>query len=558
MPRFGPKLASVLKTGYSRRAFFSDVTAGVVVGVVAIPLAIAFGIASGVEPQRGLFTAIVAGLIISLLGGSRVSIGGPTGAFVVVVYGIVHQFGYPGLAVATLLAGVLLLLMGVARLGSLIQFVPHPVIVGFTSGIAIIIFTSQIKDFLGLQLNGPLPADFLEKWPILVHQRHTLNPYAVAIAAGTVLLSALWPRRWRLPASLVALAASAWIAHALALPVETIGSRFGELPHTLPAPRLPAFTLEELPHLVQPAFTIALLGAVESLLCAVVADGMIGGRHRPNTELVAQGVANTASALFGGIPATGAIARTVTNIRNGGRSPVAGVVHSVTIVIVLLCAAPLADAIPMACLAGILTVVAYNMSEWHSFASLLRGPRSDVSVLLVTFFLTVLVDLTVAIEVGMVLAAFLFMSRMAEVTHVRLRHRDDADEIDALRVPEGIEAFEIVGPFFFGASHKFEETLRALDSKPRARVLGLSHVPVIDATGLHSLKQLHRHCRRERIPFVVAGLRGQPLKAVKEAGLFDEIGPDNFAPDMHKALRRAEEIMRGTPPVSGRRGSMTA
>jgi SulP family sulfate permease len=548
-----PKLFTTLR-GYSPRTFFHDSVAGVVVGIVAIPLAIAFAIASGVTPDRGLLTAVLAGFLISALGGSRVQIGGPTGAFIVVVYGVVQKYGVDGLVLITILAGALLILMGVAGLGRVIEFIPHSVVVGFTSGIAVIIFSSQVNDFFGLGL-ADVPAGFLEKWSLYARHAAEVNLYAVAIAAGTFAITILWPRvSRRIPGSVIAVLFFSALAHVLHWPVETIGSRFGDLPHVLPAPHVPAVTLERVRDILGPAFTVALLGAIESLLSAVVADGMIGGRHRSNMELVAQGIANVASGLFGGMPATGAIARTVTNIKNGGRTPVAGIVHALTIGLVLIFFGRWVKLTPLAVLAGILVVVSYHMSEWRSFRALLRGPRDGVAVLLTTFTLTVLVDLTVAIEIGMVLALFLFMREMAGVTNVHLL--DDEVELDhfeaqttlaRIRVPAGVEVYEVNGPFFFGIAHKFEEATRVVAKKPRVRILRLRNVPIIDATGLRSLREFHRKCRQNRIPLIVTGLHVQPLSEMIRTDLFDLIGEENVFNNMKDAVARAEAIMAAAP-----------
>ncbi|MBI3765975.1 MAG: sodium-independent anion transporter, partial [Ignavibacteriales bacterium] len=445
-----PKLFTTLQH-YSRQQFLSDITAGLIVGVVAIPLAVAFAIASGVSPEKGLFTAVIAGFIISALGGSRVQIGGPTGAFVVIVYGIVQNYGLNGLIVATMMAGVILIVMGVARFGSAIKFIPHPVVVGFTSGIALIILSSQVKDFLGLQM-GDVPSDFVEKWIAFAAHVDSMNFYAVSIGMGCILLIVFWQRViHKIPGSLVALILSTIIVQVFHFPVETIGSRFGDIPSTLPAPTIPSFDFATLKHLIQPATTIALLAGIESLLSAVVADGMIGGKHRSNMELIAQGVANIASPLFGGLPATGAIARTATNIRNGGRTPIAGMIHALALLMIMLFFGRWATLIPLSCLAAILVVVAYNMSEWKVFKALLKSPRSDVVVLLTTFVLTVVFDLTVAIEIGIVLSVFLFMRRMALVTNVDVVTRefqdeeetDDPNAIEKRVIPEGVEVYEI-------------------------------------------------------------------------------------------------------------------
>lgn len=539
-----PKLFSTLKD-YSIRQFAADAAAGVIVGIVAIPLAIAFGIASGVSPERGLFTAIVAGFLVSVLGGSRVQIGGPTGAFVVIVYDIVQRYGTDGLVIATFLAGVMLVVAGVLRMGAVIKFVPRPVTVGFTSGIAVIIFSSQIKDLFGLDM-GAIPAHFIEKIAAYAEHSGGVNLPALVIGVGTVSFLAVWQRFFRaIPGSLVAIVASAAAVQALGLPVETIGSRFGDLPRALPSPSLPSIDWLRIGDLIQPAFTIALLGGIESLLSAVVADGMIGSRHRSNMELVAQGVANVGSAVFGGIPATGAIARTATNVKSGGRTPVAGIIHAITVAAILLFFAPWAKMIPLACLAGILVNVSYHMSEWRSFRSLLRGPRSDVAVLVLTFLLTVLVDLTVAIQIGMVLAAFAFMRRMAGVTEFRVLESEAEDEYNdretarRIPVPKGVEVFEISGPLFFGVTQEFEETMRIVSKKPKVRILNMKDVPFIDATALHSLRQFHERCRRDRIRLLVAGVRPRPAAVLRQSGLEAEIGRENFFNTLDHAVQAA-------------------
>ena len=544
-----PKLFTTLKA-YTREQFVADIMAGIIVGIVALPLAIAFGIASGVTPEKGLITAIVAGFLISALGGSRVQIGGPTGAFVVIVYGIVHHYGTEGLIAATFLAGILLIIMGFSKMGDVIKFVPHPLIVGFTSGIALIIFSSQVKDFLGLSMTE-VPVEFIHKWVAYVAHLGGVNTDAIAIGIGTVLITALWPRVSRkIPGSLMALVLSALVVKIFHLPVETIGSRFGDLPASLPAPHFPVFSFSLIQQLIKPAFTIAILGAIESLLSAVVADGMIGGRHRSNMELVAQGAANIASSLFGGIPATGAIARTATNIKNGGRTPVAGMVHAVTLLLILYFAGKWAKLIPLSCLAGILVIVSYHMSEWRSFISLLRGPKSDVVILLITFLLTVLVDLTVAIEIGMVLSAFLFMRRMSLATRfLRVTNGGASSQTDEeslashVEAPEGVEIYEIEGPLFFGVSHQFEEAMRTVAKKPKVQILLLRYVPVIDATGLHSLRQFYKKCKAGRIQLLLSGVHSQPLKALKSSGLYDEIGSENIFPHIEDAVQYARQYV---------------
>ncbi|MCU0669578.1 MAG: SulP family inorganic anion transporter, partial [Myxococcota bacterium] len=493
--RLEPKLYTVLREGYSFARFGRDAIAGLVVGVVALPLAIAFGIASGVKPEQGLYTAIIAGFLISALGGSRVQIGGPTGAFIVLVYQVVQQHGYEGLALATLMAGGLLVVMGFARLGSVIQFIPYPVTVGFTSGIALLIAASQGRDFFGLRMES-VPAEFLEKLAAYAEHFATWNPWAVAIAAGSLAIVQLWPRvTHRVPGPLVALIAATLVVQLASLPVETIETRFGGVPRGLPTPSIPIFEWSLVRELWGPAMAIALLAAIESLLSAVVADGMLGTRHRPNMELVAQGIANLASPLFGGIPATGAIARTATNVRSGGRTPIAGIVHAATLLAIVLFFADWAAWIPIPALAGILLVVAWNMSEWRHFVQLFRMPRSDVAVLLTTFLLTVLVDLTVALQAGIVLAALLFMRRMATLSqagYVTQMLSEDEDRDDPLAiarrsVPPGVEVFEVQGALFFGAATKFRESIDRVEASPRVLIVRLRNVIAIDASGLHEL-----------------------------------------------------------------------
>jgi SulP family sulfate permease len=531
----------------------------VIVGIVALPLAIAFAIASGVTPERGLFTAIVAGFLISALGGSRVQIGGPTGAFVVIVYAIVQKHGVDGLAVATLMAGVILVAFGLLRFGGAIKFIPYPVTIGFTSGIAVIIFSGEVKDVLGLTM-GTVPAEFLGKWRALGAHANSINPWAVLVSGLTVLTIVAWPRvNRRIPSPFVALIVTTALAQVLRLPVETIGSRFGVINATLSAPVLPLLPLARLPALVGPAVTIALLGAIESLLSAVVSDGMIGGRHRSNMELVAQGLANIASPLFGGIPATGAIARTATNVKNGGRTPVAGMVHAVTLLLIALFFGRWAGLIPMATLAGILVVVAYSMSEWRTFVTEFRAPKSDVAVLLTTFLLTVLWDLTVAIEVGMVLAALLFIRRMAEVTNISVLTHEFHDPVDdferdpnAVRrrvVPPGVEVYEITGPFFFGAAETFKERLGRIAVPPKVLILRMRHVPAIDSTGLHALRELVARSRRDGALVLLSDVHAQPVVALERSGLYDELGEENVHGNIDDALNRARQFL-GLPPLA--------
>ena len=552
-----PKLVTTLK-GYTRAQFTADLTAGVIVGIVALPLAIAFAIASGVTPDRGLYTAIIAGFLISTLGGSRVQIGGPTGAFVVIVYGIVQKFGVDGLIVATIMAGVFLVILGAVKLGSVIKFIPHPVVIGFTSGIAVIIFSSQVKDFLGLRM-GSVPADFLEKWAAFAEHVRSVNPYAVAVSALGVAVIVVWPRiNRRIPGPFVALLVATAVVQLFHLPVETIGSRFGGISASLPSLTLPHPTVAQLKLLIGPAFTIALLGAVESLLSAVVADGMIGGRHRSNMELVGQGVANIVTPLFGGIPATGAIARTATNVKNGGRTPIAGMVHALTLLLIVLFFGRWAALIPLAALAAILVVVAYHMSEWRAFRAELTAPRSDVIVLVITFSLTVLVDLTVAIEVGMLMAAFLFMKRMSEVTNVTAITRELEDEGDEYAtdpngvrhraVPNGVEVYEVNGPFFFGAAETFKDTLGQIARKPKVLIIRMRNVPAIDSTGLHALKDVVHRTRRDGTLVLLSDVHTQPLVALGRSAVLEEVGEENLFGNLDDALDRAREHL-GLPPA---------
>lgn len=551
-----PKLVTTLKS-YDRAQFLADLGAGIIVGIVALPLAIAFAIASGVSPDRGLYTAIVAGFIVSALGGSRVQIGGPTGAFVVIVYAIVQKFGVEGLTVATMMAGVFLVVLGVSRLGSVIKFIPHPVVIGFTSGIAVIIFSSEVKDLLGLRMDA-VPADFLTKWEALGAHIGAYNPYAIGISAFTLAVILLWPMvNRRIPGMIIALILATVITQLFHLPVETIGSRFGGISAALPHPVMPHLSFTQVQALVVPAFTIAMLGAVESLLSAVVADGMIGSRHRSNMELVAQGVANIVTPLFGGMPATGALARTATNVRNGGRTPIAGIIHAGTLLLITLFFGHWAALIPLATLAGILVIVAYNMSEWRSFASEFTAPKSDIAVLVATFFLTVLVDLTVAIEVGMVASAFLFMRRMAEVTNVRIitGELDDGDDPtdpydsnpDSVRrrtIPAGVEVFEVNGPFFFGAAETFRNTLRQVAQKPMVLIIRLGNVPAIDSSGMHALRYVVRQARHDGTLLLLSDVHAQPLLAIGRSAILGELGRENLFDNFDDALDRARAQLR--------------
>ena len=552
---FRPKLVDTLRN-YSRADFMRDLMAGVIVGIVALPLAIAFGIASGVSPEKGIITAVIAGFVVSLLGGSRVQIGGPTGAFIIIVYGIVQEYGEAGLLVATLMGGVLLLLMGLFRLGTVIKFIPYPIIVGFTSGIAVTIFTTQVADIFGLDFGGEkVPGDFIEKWALYFRHFDTVNWWNTLVAVLSIVLIALTPKLMRrIPGSLVAIVvmtAAVWALRRYAGidSIDTIGDRF-TIRSELPAAALPALDWEAVRSLFPVAVTIALLGAIESLLSATVADGVIEDRHDSNTELIAQGAANLLTPLFGGIPATGAIARTMTNINNGGRTPVAGIVHAVVLLLILLLLMPLAQYIPMACLAGVLAVVAYNMSGWRTFKALLRNPRSDVAVLLITFFLTVVFDLTVAIEVGLLIACVLFLRRVMETTEISVIRNeiDPSAGSDArlheepLAIPSGIEVYEIDGPYFFGIATRFEELMMQMGDRPRVRIIRMRRVPFIDSTGLHNLETLCRMSQRAGSTLVLSGVNPGVRATLENAGICNLLGEENICPDIHAALERARVL----------------
>jgi sulfate permease, SulP family len=548
---YRPKIFDTLKN-YNRQQFNKDLMAGLIVGLVALPLAIAFAIASGVSPEKGLYTAIIAGFIVSALGGSRVQIGGPTGAFIVIVYGIVQVHGINGLIIATFMAGIILIIMGLVRLGSIIKFIPYPLITGFTSGIALIIFSSEVKDFLGLKM-GAVPADFLDKWTSFIQNIRTVDVYTVLIGVSTIAIIILWPKiTHKIPGSLVAILLTTALMQLLHLPVETIGSKFGIIPSSLPKPVFPHLDFVTIRNLIRPAFTIALLAGIESLLSAVVADGMIGGNHKSNMELIAQGTANIFSAVFGGIPATGAIARTATNVKNGGRTPVAGMIHAITLLLILLFFGKWASFIPMATLAGILIVVAYNMSEWQHFLSVLKGPGSDMAILLTTFLLTVLVDLTVAIEIGMVLASFLFMRNMIKFSDVSIITKDfegketgaDGESLEHYMIPENVEVFEITGPFFFGAVYKFKDAMRFIESPPKVLIIRMRKVPIIDATGIKTIKEVHRDLKQRGIRLILSEVHsGQVKEQLKEARLLFAIGKANVTETFQGALERSEVIM---------------
>jgi SulP family sulfate permease len=559
---FKPKLFSTLKH-YNRQQFMTDLLAGIIVGIVALPLAIAFGIASGVTPEKGIITAIVAGLIVSVFGGSKVQIGGPTGAFIIIIYGIIQQYGFEGLTIATLMAGVFLIMFGILHLGTIIKYIPYPIVVGFTSGIALTIFTTQIKDLFGLTM-ASVPSDFIEKWIAYFSAFPTIDCWSAAVGVLSVAIIALWPRFThrssigKLPGSLIAIIlmtlAVLLLKHQWGITsVETIGDRFA-ISNQLPGAEVPVLTWDIIKGLVSPAITIAILGAIESLLSATVADGVIGDRHDSNTELIAQGMANLASPLFGGIPATGAIARTMTNINNGGRSPMAGIIHAAVLLLIFLFLMPLAQYIPMACLAGVLVIVSYNMSGWRSFLSIMKNPKSDVIVLWVTFLLTVIFDLTIAIEVGLICACLLFMRRMAETTDVRVISDEinpDEEESDFLMgnlehltIPEGVEVYEINGPYFFGAGNKFEEIMSALGhQRPKVRIIRMRKVPFVDSTGIHNLTNLCLMSQGEGIQVVLSGVNPRVQQVLHKARFDTLLGEKNICSHITLALERAKELL---------------
>lgn len=549
------KLFSCLKT-YDKKTFMSDLMAGIIVGILALPLAIAFGIASGVTPEKGIITAIVAGLVISLFGGSKVQIGGPTGAFIIIIYGIIQKYGFEGLTIATLMAGLFLVLFGLLRLGTIIKYIPYPIVVGFTSGIAVTIFTTQIKDLFGLTLPSN-PSDFIEKWGVYLQNFNTIDPWCALIGVASVVVIAVTPRfSKKIPGSLIAIILMTIVALLLknfagVLSIETIGDRFS-ISNELPAAQVPDMNWETIKSLVSPAITIAILGSIESLLSATVADGVIGDHHDSNTELVAQGLANIASPLFGGIPATGAIARTMTNINNGGKTPVAGIIHAVVLLLIFLFLMPLAKYIPMACLAGVLVVVSYGMCGWRSFLELMKNPKSDVTVLLITFFLTIIFDLTIAIEVGLIIACLLFMKRMSETTDVKaiteeIDLNQDAEfstgNLDHLIIPQGVEVYEINGPYFFGAGNKFEEIMASFGDRPKVRIIRMRKVPFVDSTGIHNLTNLCEMSKKEGIQIVLSGVREKVNGQLEHAGFYHLIGEENICSHINLALKRANEII---------------
>jgi SulP family sulfate permease len=545
-----PKLFEILPT-ISRKQLINDLISGILVGIVALPLAIAFGIASGVSPEKGLITAVIGGFIVSLLGGSRVQIGGPTGAFIIIVLGIVQKYGINGLMVSTLIAGIFLIIMGFARFGSLIKYIPHPVIVGFTSGIAVVIFSTQIKDFLGLEISS-VPGDFIGKWEAYFSNISTINWQALMIGLASLMIVIFWPLVSRkIPGSIIAILFATIVVAVFKLDVPTIASKFGAIPSTIPAPRFPHLTWELVHDMLLPGLTIAMLAAIEALLSAVVADGMIGKRHKSNTELIAQGVANVISPLFGGIPVTGAIARTATNVKNGGRTPIAGLIHAVTLLLIMLVLGKWAKLIPLPTLAAILIMVSYNMSEHHVFRRILKSPRSDVLVLLSTFLLTVFFDLTIAIEVGMVLAVILFMKRMASISNVdvitnSLVDKDEQDDLNNIKskdVPDRVEVYEVYGPFFFGAATTFKDSIKRLEEKPLVRIIRMRHVPTIDATGLNLLRELYIDSYKDGITLLLSGVNSHTKKILHLYGLDKEIGLVNIHDNIDDSLSRARDLL---------------
>lgn len=554
---FHPKSLTCLR-GYNKTTFMSDLMAGVIVGIVALPLAIAFAIASGVSPEKGIITAVIAGFIVSALGGSKVQIGGPTGAFIVIVYGVIQQYGISGLTVATIIAGVLLVLLGVFKLGTVIKFIPYPVVVGFTSGIAVTIFTTQMTDVFGLSFGGEtVPGDFIGKWMLYFKHFNTVNWWNFIVSVTSIIIIAVTPKiSKKIPGSLVAIilvTIGVWCLKSFfgIDSIDTIGDRFS-INSQLPKAEMPALDWEAIKNLFPVAVTIAALGAIESLLSATVADGMISDHHNSNTELIALGVANMVTPIFGGIPATGAIARTMTNINNGGRTPVAGMIHAVVLLLILLFLMPLARFIPMACLAGVLVVVSYNMSGWRSFTALLKNPKSDVIVLLITFFLTVIFDLTVAIAVGLLLACLLFIKRIMETTEItaikeEIHVEDEAGIMhdESITIPAGVEVYEINGPYFFGVATQFEEIMSEFRDKSKVRVIRMRKVPFIDSTGIHNLSNFCEMSFKNKIVVVLSGVNPQVHSALHKAGFYDLVGEKNICPNINVALSRAEEIMKG-------------
>lgn len=538
-----PKLITCIKD-YNKQQFLKDLSSGIIVAIIALPLSIALAIASGVSPEKGLYTAIIGGFIVSFLGGSKVQIGGPTGAFVIIVYGIIEKYGLDGLIISTIMAGLFLTIMGFLKLGSLIRFIPASITSGFTSGIAVVIFSTQIKDFLGLSIKS-VPSEFIHKWGAYLKNLNTFNPQSLLISLLTLSCIIFWPKfNKKIPSAFLAIILTTVITLTFNLDTPTIGSVFGNLSSSLPSLSIPSVNLSTIPNLVFPALTIAILAAVESLLSAVVADNMIDGRHRSNMELVAQGFANIFSGLFGGIPVTGAIARTAANIKNGGRTPVAGMVHSVILLLIMFLFMPYVKLIPMASLAAILVMVSYNMGEWDAFKNLLKAPKSDSLIFIVTFLLTVFFDLVFAIGVGVVLSSLLFMRKMAEFTSVK-SIIDDIDSVDLLEIkntlkyPEDIAMYEINGPFFFGATDKFISAIRDISSMPKILIIKMDKVPIMDSTAYHSFEMLLDICTKENTKLLLLNVQPQPLNTLKKYGFVDKIGNKNVCVSLNDVINQS-------------------
>ncbi|EGT0694952.1 TPA: SulP family inorganic anion transporter [Clostridium perfringens] len=550
---YKPKLISLLddkENGFSKEQFFKDLIAGIIVAIIALPLSIALGISSGVSPEKGLITAIIAGFIISLLGGSRVQIGGPTGAFVVIVFGIIQNHGVDGLIIATFMAGIILVLFGLLRFGSLIKYIPYPITVGFTSGIAVTLFSTQVKDFLGLSMTKT-PSEFIPKWEAYISHMNTTNLYTLAIGLLALIILIFWPKiNKKIPGSLIALIVTTLVVFIFNLPVATIGSQFGKISSNIPMPHIPNLNLNTLKALIGPAFTIALLGGIESLLSAVVSDGMIGDKHNSNAELIAQGIANMGSSLFGGIPATGAIARTAANVKNGGRTPISGIVHSITLLLIMLVFMPLAKFIPLTTLSAILIIVSYNMSEWRTFKAILKAPKSDIAILLTTFFLTVLFDLVIAIGIGMLVSMCLFMRRVAtsiEVNELNENDCSDKSNIDTdmenLKVGENVLVYDIRGHLFFGAVDTFMNTMKEINDDAKVLVLRMRHTKTLDVTGYKQIKNIALSCKSRNMTLIISELQEQPKKVMRLMGSIDTLGEDHFATNFDEALEKANSLI---------------
>ncbi|ABG86675.1 SulP family inorganic anion transporter [Clostridium perfringens] len=550
---YKPKLISLLddkESGFSKEQFLKDLIAGIIVAIIALPLSIALGISSGVSPEKGLITAIIAGFIISLLGGSRVQIGGPTGAFVVIVFGIIQNHGVDGLIIATFMAGIILVLFGLLRFGSLIKYIPYPITVGFTSGIAITLLSTQVKDFLGLSITKT-PSEFIPKWEAYISHMNTTNLYTLAIGLLALIILIFWPKiNKKIPGSLIALIVTTLVVFIFNLPVATIGSQFGKISSNIPIPHIPNLNLNTLKALIGPAFTIALLGGIESLLSAVVSDGMIGDKHNSNAELIAQGLANMGSSLFGGIPATGAIARTAANVKNGGRTPISGMVHSITLLLIMLVFMPLAKFIPLTTLSAILIIVSYNMSEWRTFKAILKAPKSDIAILLITFFLTVLFDLVIAIGIGMIVSMCLFIRRVATSIEVNELNESDCSyksnidtDMENLKVGENVLVYDIRGHLFFGAVDTFMNTMKEINDDAKVLVLRMRHTKTLDVTGYKQIKNIALSCKSRNMTLIISELQEQPKKVMRLMGFIDTLGEDHFATNFDEALEKANSLI---------------